>query len=250
MKILVVGDSLSEGITGVSYLEKLEQLMPEYEFVNLGLGGDTIIGIGNRVLEHLKIDSNYDIIIVEAGHNDILLPIFEQEEFLFKMTAFTLRTRGSIPIKDPEIFKGTYLSTLRAIRKLSNARLFVSTLSCINEDLTAISNIKRTLYNQKIRKLVDEFNENTSRMDEKITLIEIADVFDHYLNEQPQTSYLLDNYFSAFIKDAHNHITEAAADALSRDRSLNLTIDGVHLNSKGAHIYSHLFYQTIKSALM
>ncbi|MBF4691841.1 SGNH/GDSL hydrolase family protein [Fusibacter ferrireducens] len=250
MRILVVGDSISEGITGVSYLEKLKQLMADCEFVNLGLGGDTIIGIGNRILEHLKGDANYDIIIVEAGHNDILLPILEEEEFLFKMTAFTLRTRGSIPIKDPEIFKGTYLSTLRAIRKLSNARLFVSTLSCINEDLTAISNIKRTLYNQKIRKLVDEFNTSTSIVDEQVTIIEIAEAFDHYLKAQSQTSYLLDSYFSAFIKDAHNHITETAADALSRERGLNLTIDGVHLNSKGAHIYSYLFYQTIKSALM
>ncbi|GAU78986.1 SGNH/GDSL hydrolase family protein [Fusibacter sp. 3D3] len=250
MKILVAGDSISEGITGVSYLKKLEQLMPDCEFVNLGLGGDTIIGIGNRILEHLKTTSDYDIIILEAGHNDILLPIFEQNEFMFKMTAFTLRTRGSIPIKDPEIFKGTYLSTLRAIRKLSSAKLFVSTLSCINEDLTAISNIKRTLYNQKIRKLVEEFNANTSEAYEEIIIIEIADVFNHYLSEQPQTSYLLNNYFSAFIKDAHNNITETAADALSGERNLNLTIDGVHLNSKGAHIYSHLFYQTIKSALM
>ena len=250
MKILVAGDSITEGITGVSYLEKLEQLMPEHEFINLGLGGDTIIGIGNRVLEHLKTDSNYDVIIVEAGHNDILLPIFEEEEFLFKMTAFTLRTRGSIPIKDPEIFKGTYLSTLRAIRKLSNARLFVSTLSCINEDLTAMSNIKRKLYNHKIRKLVNEFNTHTVEPNNQITIIEIADAFEHYLNEQAQTSYLLNNYFSAFIKDAHNRISEADADALSRERNLNLTIDGVHLNSKGAYIYSHLFYQTIKSALM
>ncbi len=250
MKILVAGDSITEGITGISYLEKLELLMPECEFTNLGLGGDTIIGIGNRVLEHLKVNNDYDIIIIEGGHNDILLPVFEQQEFMFKMTAFTLRTRGSIPIKDPEIFKGTYLSTLKAIRKLSNARLFVTTLSCINEDLGAITNIKRTLYNQKIRKLVEEFNQSTSIPDERITIIEIANVIDHYLMAQTQTSYLLNNYFSAFIKDAHNHISEVAADALSNERNLNLTIDGVHLNSKGANIYSHLFYQTIKSALM
>lgn len=250
MKILVAGDSITEGITGVSYLEKLELLMPDCEFTNLGLGGDTIIGIGNRVLEHLKLNSDYDIIIIEGGHNDILLPVFEQQEFMFKMTAFTLRTRGSIPIKDPEIFKGTYLSTMKAIRKLSNAKLFVTTLSCINEDLEAITNIKRNLYNQKIRKLVTEFNEGTSSPQEKITIIEIANVIDHYLKEQIQTSYLLNNYFSAFIKDAHNHISEAAADALSDERNLNLTIDGVHLNSKGANIFCHIFYQTIKSALM
>lgn len=245
MKILVAGDSITEGITGISYLKRLQEMMPDDELINLGLGGDTIIGIGNRLLEHLKLNPHYDIVILEAGHNDILVPTFEEQDIRFKLTAFSLKTRGSIPIKDPEIFKQTYTSTLKAIQKICDAKLFVTTLSCINEDLSALTNIKRKLYNQKIRRLVSEFNQSTSS---PVTIIEIAEIFDHFLGEHVQSSYLLDDYFSAFFKDAHNHISVDGAAELSDERSLNLTIDGVHLNAKGADLYSHIFYQTINDS--
>lgn len=247
MRILIAGDSLTEGVTGVGYIKKLMPLMPNDEFVNLGLGGDTLIGIGNRLLEYLKDDSDFDIIIIEAGHNDLLIPSFEEREFPFKMTAYALKKRGSIPIEDEDIFSRTYLSTLKAIKRLSDAKIYVTTLSCIGENLGSILNMKRRLYNKAITNTVKLYNsENVN----SITIIDIEGVIDNQLRCCETSDYLLDDYFSSFFIDAHHYLSDERAAELSSERGLMLTMDGVHPNANGANILAHIFYNTILSSLI
>lgn len=238
MKLLFVGDSITEGITGVGYVQKIQKLMPYAKVDNLGLGGDTLIGITNRLIEHLKTDSDYDAIVIEAGHNDLLVPVLETQSMPYRVTAMTLKARGSTPIEEVEAFKKVYRTTLKAVLKLTRAKCFVTTLSCMGEKLSTPINLKRAAYNKAISSLVEE-------MASEVHLIDVGKRFDAHLIQLETTPYLLDDFFSNFVKDAHNEISEEAASELSQKRGLFLTIDGVHLNGKGAALYTEIIYASL-----
>lgn len=80
-KVLIIGDSITEGILGINYVEMLQNKFREIQFYNMGLGGDTLQGISDRLLKEISIN-RYDIIIIEAGHNDIILPKMKEMNLL------------------------------------------------------------------------------------------------------------------------------------------------------------------------
>lgn len=243
MRLLFIGDSITEGITGIGYVPRVKKIMPYAEIENLGLGGDTLIGITNRLIEHLKVDSNYDGILIEAGHNDLLVPVLEKQTIPYRVTALTLKARGSTPIDDVEAFEKIYRTTLKAVGQLTKAKCFVTTLSCMGEDLSTAINFKRALYNKAISKVASE-------MAESVTLIDVGKKFDDFLSGKTTTEYLLDDFFSNFVKDAHNNISEEAAKELSLKRGLFLTIDGVHLNKIGSDLYSEIIYSALAKSFL
>ena len=49
MKIVCFGDSLTEIGYGGCYFKELVKLMPEYELINAGVGGNTVINLLRRV---------------------------------------------------------------------------------------------------------------------------------------------------------------------------------------------------------
>src|SRR5690554_7732659 len=97
-KILYIGDSITEGVTGINYINYIESKFPNHQHINQGLGGDTLKGISNRLLSLIK-NERYDYIVFEAGHNDILMPYFSKQGLLLKLSANKLKHRGSIPTK-------------------------------------------------------------------------------------------------------------------------------------------------------
>lgn len=229
MKLLIAGDSITEGETGVDYVNMLIKRFEGTALTikNLGLGGDTLIGITNRLFEHLKIHNDYDLVIVEAGHNDIILPYFEHGELPFKLTAKAIESRGSYPITDSEIFKQQYENLVRICDEVIECPCFVTTLSCIGEKQSLFTNQKRNHYNAIIKEVTAKSGCN---------LIDIGIKFDEYLKTLETTDYMMNDFFRAFVFD--KNLSDKKASDISTMRGLHLTIDGVHLNEKGASIYA------------
>lgn len=228
MRILFTGDSITEGEIGFSYMSLIQSALPDAEITNLGLGGDTLLGIRKRTLAHLKQDNGYDYIVVAAGHNDIILPSFEEKTFIHRTIAQRLRKRGSVPTDDPGDFQKVYQDFISDIKTISGAVIIITTLSCLNEDLTAETNQTRLKYNQAI-KTVAERNQ--------ILLADVGQEFDKILKASECKNYFLDNLLATFSFDKITCANDNGADHLSAKRGLILTIDGVHINSKGAKIY-------------
>lgn len=237
MKVVIAGDSITEGEIGFSYVKRLEEKYPHLEIVNMGLGGDTLIGISNRLLEYLRHHKDFDAIIIEAGHNDILIPFFEHGEKPYQMVAKSLQTRGSVPVTDMEFFEHQYNNLMKLVKQLTDRPIFITTLSCISEDLNRYTNLKRMHYNEVIRALVDEH---------QLNLIDIGPVFNEVLEKCVTNNYLLNDFFRAFVFDSKLIKTPEYLRNLSQERKLNLTIDGVHLNEKGAEIYERIIGQSLK----
>ena len=71
LKILAMGDSLTLGEIGSSYLEYLDE---GYEAVNRGVNGDTTEGVSERLdrIIHYENTGRFDVLIFFAGINDLL----------------------------------------------------------------------------------------------------------------------------------------------------------------------------------
>ncbi|MFP4363738.1 MAG: SGNH/GDSL hydrolase family protein [Spirochaetia bacterium] len=236
-KILFIGDSIIEGILGVDFLPEVMKHFPEWTWVNKGIGGDTLIGISKRFLGELKKKNSYDLIVFEAGHNDLIIPQLEQMGFPFTMSAKSLKARGSVPADNLHHFSQLYDDVLRKAKDLTSSPIIITTLSCLNEDQNFILNQQRKEYNGVIRKVA---------YNNKCILADIGEYFDAELEGAEQTDFFLGTPMQVLLTDLlHSQIIQAP-DKLSEQRGLHLTIDGVHLNTAGAKIYEKIVVKAVQ----
>ena len=74
MNIIFFGDSLTEGIPGVSYYNILKEKLPQHNLGNCGKGGDTVISLLRRI-KKMNISQTYDIAFLWIGTNDVLVHV-------------------------------------------------------------------------------------------------------------------------------------------------------------------------------
>ncbi len=70
MKVLCLGDSLTEGTVGTGFIPFLRELLPANQYVNLGMNGDTIAGLRRRAE---RLEQRGDAAVVWIGTNDAML---------------------------------------------------------------------------------------------------------------------------------------------------------------------------------
>ncbi|MGX8795559.1 SGNH/GDSL hydrolase family protein [Fusibacter sp. JL298sf-3] len=236
-KVLIVGDSITEGELGINYVEKLEAQFPQWIFRNMGLGGDTLQGIAARVLVELT-DNVYDVVVVEAGHNDIILPKMKNLGKLYELGYERLLKRGSVPTTEADVFESKYAQMLTDIRRLHKGAIVVTTLSCLSEALKVDTNLKRAELNARIKKVGEAH---------PCVVADVGHAFDEVLKKGRGTDQFLDRFLNTFYFDALKTRTEEGAAALSRKRGLVLTVDGIHLNGAGAELYCSVLGACLKA---
>ncbi len=236
-KILMMGDSLTRGILGINFVRMLEDAFPQCAFVNRGKGGDTLYGIAHRLQEELEKHEGYDIIVIEAGHNDILIPIGEHRDLLHRASSHFYQIRGSIVTSDLNEFEARYNAMIDRLREYTDVPIIVTTLSCLGEDLTTEPNIKRGMLNDIIRRVADKHH---------LILADVGERFDERLKalDNPKT-LLYSQFASRTLVDVLRSYTIEGAQAMSKERGMSLVVDGVHLNGEGAKIY----FKTIQDCL-
>lgn len=229
MKILLIGDSITEGTDGYSFVRLLQADYPNDEFVNLGLGGDTLLGISQRLLAELANISTYDAIVFAAGHNDLLIPHMQQgTSQTFQYIARTLIQRGSIPTPDGADFACILQATIDELQAIYRGPVIITTLSCLGERLDNKLNQQRQQLNAAIRQVADANG---------LCLADVGAVFDAQLQGKKTAVTVLGNPYAMITLDKLLSRTRAGVTRLSRYRHTHLTIDGVHLNYEGALIY-------------
>jgi hypothetical protein len=117
--------------------------------------------------------------------------------------------------------------SLKTIISLTNTKIILTTLSCIGETFNSQLNLKRRLVNDQIKKIGHSYD---------AYIADVSSSFDDIILNSSSSSYLLDNPVNLVI-DYFRSKKSVWADRVSRKRNLRLTIDGGHLNSKGAEIY-------------
>ena len=97
MKVLCLGDSLTEGTVGAGFIPFLKESLPQHNYVNLGANGDTIAGLRRRTEKLLQ---RGDVAIVWIGTNDVMTHLdwvdnvpAAEEDYRLLLRAATKRAR-------------------------------------------------------------------------------------------------------------------------------------------------------------
>jgi len=218
-RILFIGDSITEGKIGIGYVDIIQRNFPEFQCQNYGRGGDTLSGIFTRLFKILKTETEYyDVIVIEAGHNDLFLPYVKSK---WKVTSI----RKVTPLNKIEDF---YDNGLRMVGLYSKAKIILTTLSCLGEVLNSPINQKRRLVNDQIKKVGSKHG---------AYIADVSPFFDKILRKSISGYNLMEHPLN-LVLDYFRSKRMNWVEKISRKRGLMLTIDGGHLNSKGAIIYA------------
>jgi lysophospholipase L1-like esterase len=226
MKILFIGDNLIRGTRGVSFVRPLARRYPGWQFVNAGINGEPLLSIGRRLRRELAAGSVYNVIVIGAGTNDLLLPTFLERGAWFRGAARHQLRQGHQPLATAERFERSYRQLVQHLRSHCRAQLVLLTLGCVGEKLDTNLNRLRQQYNHAIRRVAAAY---------ECAVADAGTRVEEHLR-QPGPDYLMRSFFNTAIGDAL-HCLVGRADALSRRRGLRLTIDGGHLNSRGAALF-------------
>lgn len=241
MRILLAGDSLLAGSLGQSWAGLMGKSpeMTGLSLVNRAVNGITLSGTLSVLKAERLLGTVAEGVIVSAGANDLLFPYMQAlgldwDPFIRKMAR-----HGSVPAAWAGEFE-TLLGRLAAEAALWNCPVFCCTIPCLGENLKSPLNRQREVYNSMIR--------NLCRRGRHLYCMDGARSFEAALGPfQPGSSWLF-RLPGDLTGDSIILHRKEAEEGLCRERGLRLTIDGAHLNYKGAALLAELGVSTLKEA--
>ncbi|CAG9622453.1 SGNH/GDSL hydrolase family protein [Sutcliffiella rhizosphaerae] len=219
MKIACIGDSLTDGSPGVSFFKILKKKYPNVTFVNISKAGETVKSLHTRLMKK-EMEKDFDLAFLWIGVNDIY-------SRLLKVQAQPI-TRGS------EEFKDFYESVLEIVKKAAK-RVVVVSPAVIGE---TINSSNRGLLNLSI--IIEEI----AKQQKAVTFIDLQAKFMEEL-ETRRSSDFLNIGVVQLVKDVFFYKSAKRIDKLSATRGLHLTMDGIHLNSRGANLVAEAYAEKI-----
>lgn len=210
MRIGLIGDSLTEGRPGVSFLKLLQKRFPHITFVNLGKPGESVKSLHSRLTKK-KLET-FDLVFLWIGVNDVYSKL--------------LSVQAQPVAKDHEEFKAYYQKVVECVLSSSNVVIAV-TPAIVGEDLNNVSNHEIKQLNTLITSIAHKHS--------NVSILNLHTVFENHLSSIKSSDYISTKVLTV-MKDVLFYKKTSRIDQLSKKRGLHLTLDGIHLNSKGAQI--------------
>ncbi len=237
---LFAGNSLTEGIYGESYVERVSSALAQGrsglagEVVNAGRGCDTVLSLLERIDRPLR-QYQPQWVILAVGGNDVWLPWLSGHSLGWALWFLYRRIRlGQKPSTDLDQFAAAYRALIDQARQ-AGARVLACTVSPLGERLSSPVNRRLARLNGVIKHVAAD------------CLVPVADVWQAFV-EELATLPLSSNYVPGewlFNWLDRRRLSATSPDEVARRRRLHLTFDGIHLNSRGADLWA----DTILSAL-
>lgn len=230
---LFAGDSLTEGLQGESYLERVGRALVQRrgsaaQVVNAGRSGDTINSLLARIDEPLQ-RYRPDWVVLAVGINDVWLPWLAERSFGWWLGLQARRLRGEPPpTRDLDQAASLYRTLIDRVQQ-SGARPLVCTCSPLGEQINSPLNQQLARLNGVIQRAAVDSS------------APVADVWQAFVEplalvEKP-SRYLPGEWLFVWLD--RRRLRETPPDEISRRRHLLLTYDGLHLNSRGADLWAH-----------
>jgi lysophospholipase L1-like esterase len=224
MKVGLIGDSLTEGRPGVSFFKILKENYPNITFDNQGKPGESVISLHNR-LSKSKLDTDYDLILIWIGVNDVYSKM--------------LKVQAQPVAKDHEEFQEVF-SKLLGMVTTSSKRVVAVSPAIVGE------NTKNDA-NKELREL-SAIIESISSKHPNVSYLNMQSIFEKHLAKVNCSDYISTSVIRVML-DVLFYKSPTRIDRLSRKRELHLTLDGIHLNSKGAAIVAKEYATVIEQLL-
>lgn len=219
MRIVFLGDSLTEGVDGASYLRALKGLVAsdsrlrDMRLINAGRGGDTVLNLARRLSRDV-VAHTPDWVVIFVGVNDCRTWYVRRS----RPTADTLRS-GYYFLRRKGIWRAVtpkrYTSGLRALvdelRAQTTASIALCTPAAASESRDARAERMLDVYAERVRQVARQRD---------CALIDVRKAFLAAMAEASQPGQPGDESGDGY----------------------RLTIDGVHLSDAGASVVAHAFY--------
>lgn len=217
--ILCIGDSLTYGAVGYSYLSYVSN---KYKFKNLGINGDSLYGGGKRAQKCLRKRKyrKADVYVIALGTNDILIPFLGSRSGYWNMNCI-LRNISLRFSKDVKTFSKRCEELVRKIKQ-TEKRLILIGLPYIQLEGYPLGKIEQ--YNRCISAIADKY---------QAEFIDIYAMQKSILKEEHVFDWGRSNGQRIF-DGIYMTLFPRRKDRLSKRRKLEVTVDGVHYNSRVA----------------
>ncbi len=230
---LFAGDSLTEGIYGEGYVERVARALYrgwaglEGEVINAGRGGDTVLALLGR-MDGLLRDYRPDWVILAVGSNDVWIPWLSERSIGWWLWFHYRQLKlDQKPTTDLDRFAAAYRALIDRAQQ-GGARVLACTVSPLGERLSSPLNRRLARVNGAIKHVAADCQ------------VPVADVWQAFVEElaiSPRPSdYVLRDWLFAWLD--RRRLKRISPDELARRRRLHLTFDGVHLNSRGADLWA------------
>lgn len=227
MRIGFFGDSLTFGVPGVSFLQILEKIFPQHDLLNYGQGGDTALSLYRRIQALPK--QSYDMAFLWVGVNDELVHASWTYPLLKKL-------RNQPWAENPEEFEGCYRRLVEHLRSQAKVLKTVTPL-LIGEDVDNPWNRNLGRMAETIKKISGEYA--------GVECIDIRGEIVPQLEGKKVSAFFPRSLFR-ILRDIASFKTSRDVEEESKNRGLHFTLDGIHLNQRGADIAARRFAAVIR----
>lgn len=220
MKIIFYGDSLTVGRPGVGFVERLA--WPEVRRVQYAWGGATVRSLQQAVFKRRLMEPN-EITVVWVGVHDVLPHLSWSQEISHQLR----RQEWALGGRD---IHRRYRSLLESLEPYADHLIAMSPLFVGEGDNPW--NERLAEYAAEMRAACEDFA--------KITYLDLRTPAREARRGMSISAYM-PRRAGRVLLDALLLRTPAAVDRVSARRGLHFTLDGVHLNSRGAQfVADHL----------
>ena len=231
---LFAGDSLTEGVCGESYVDRVRRSLAvrpgtqECVALNAGRGGDTVRSLLARIEDPLR-DAHPRCVVLAIGTNDVWFRWLSEHSvgWWLWLRAHALRT-GQAPTRNLDRFGALYRELVDRSRAVSGAQIVACTISPIGENLSSPLNRQAARLNGVIQQVA---------LERHVPVADIWQAFVEHLSVARRLSGHLPRSLWSPAWD-QRRMRRMSPDELARRRRLHLTYDGIHLNSRGADLWA------------
>jgi lysophospholipase L1-like esterase len=240
---LFAGDSLTEGIYGENYVERIAKALYQGRYglqgeaINAGRGGDTVTSLLDRIDRPLH---RYlpKWMILAVGSNDVWIPWLTTHSIGWWLWSQYRSLRfGQVPTTDLDQFAAAYRALIDKAGQVGT-RVLACTVSPLGERLSSPVNRRVARLNGVIKHVAAACQ------------VPIADIWQASVEQlaplPSRSSYLPGEWLFAWSD--RRRMRKARPDEVAERRRLCLTFDGIHLNSRGADLWSETILQALARA--
>ncbi|MDA9030470.1 SGNH/GDSL hydrolase family protein [Candidatus Pseudothioglobus singularis] len=230
--IACIGDSLTHGNIGISWVDKLRKEFPSDIFLNEGINGDVVWQVHQRLEPILK--SNPDVIILMIGSNDAMA------SFNFNSGKRYKRNNNLPDIPSFQSYQKLLPELLDKL--ISVDKVFLCTLPPIGEIKDSQVNQHVNKFNDFIRKTAQERDLSILPVSESLwsdlALREFSCINDYNPNSIP----LMRRIYGGVM---HHYIFKQPWDKIAKSKRQWLLFDQIHLGERAANIV----FKVVKNAI-
>jgi lysophospholipase L1-like esterase len=240
---LFAGDSLTEGIHGECYVDRVGKAFYQGwaglsgEVINAGREGETVKSLLVRI-DALLLQCQPQWVILAVGLNDVWIPWLTARSLGWKLWFAARRwSTSQIPTTDLDQFGALYRALIDKVQQ-ADAQALVCTTTPIGERISSPLNRRLARLNGVIKHVAVDCG------------APVADVWQGFVQElapltKPKARVPGEWLFTWVDR---RHLRSKSPDEVSERRRLTLTYDGLHLNSRGADLWAATVTNTLAQA--